>query len=77
MWHGLAGPEPFQVGFSPLFFAIFNRKMQKLPLLSCISIMNKGKTAQIAIDQPRFWVYFDPNWDWKTALTYENYAAFL
>ena len=32
---------------------------------------------QIAIDQPRYWVYFDPQWDWKTALTYQNYAAFF
>jgi hypothetical protein len=31
------------VGFSSLF-AIFNRKMQKLPLFSCILIRNEGKT---------------------------------
>lgn len=41
-WHGLAGPEPFQ----------------------------------IAVSQPKYWVYFDPDWDWTT-LTYENYAAFF
>ena len=25
----------------------------------------------------RYWVYFDPTWDWKTALTYSNYAQFF
>eukprot|EP01051_Picozoa_sp_SAG22_P014411 SAG22_NODE_1746_length_3665_cov_4.270050_4_plen_309_part_00 len=32
---------------------------------------------QIAIDQPRFWVYFNRSWDWQTALTYKNYQAFF
>lgn len=31
---------------------------------------------QIAVDQPRYWVYFDPNWNWQT-LDYGNYAAFF
>jgi len=30
----------------------------------------------IAVAQPRYWVYFDPNWDWHT-LGYDNYAAFF
>ena len=30
----------------------------------------------IAVAQPRYWVYFDPNWDWTT-LTYANYEAFF
>ena len=30
----------------------------------------------IAIDQPRYWVYFDPSWDWRT-LDYDNYLAFF
>ena len=30
----------------------------------------------IATEQPKYWVYFDPTWDWKT-LTYQNYGAFF
>ena len=30
----------------------------------------------IAVEQPRYWVYLDPNWDWKT-LTYANYGQFF
>ena len=30
----------------------------------------------IAIDQPRYWVYFDPEWDWRT-LDYGNYLGFF
>src|SRR5262245_29547414 len=30
----------------------------------------------IATEQPKYWVYLDPNWDWKT-LTYQNYGAFF
>ena len=30
----------------------------------------------IAVAQPRYWVYFDPSWDWTT-LTYANYEAFF
>ena len=30
----------------------------------------------IATEQPKFWVYFDPTWDWKT-LDYPNYLAFF
>jgi hypothetical protein len=30
----------------------------------------------IATEQPRFWVYFDPNWDWRT-LDYGNYLKFF
>jgi pimeloyl-ACP methyl ester carboxylesterase len=31
---------------------------------------------QIAVNQPRYWVYLDPNWDWRT-LDYANYEAFF
>jgi tannase/feruloyl esterase len=30
----------------------------------------------ISINQPRYWVYLDPTWDWKT-LTYDNYGKFF
>jgi len=30
----------------------------------------------IAVAQPRYWVYFDPTWDWTT-LTYANYEQFF
>jgi hypothetical protein len=30
----------------------------------------------IPIEQARYWVYFDPNWDWRS-LTYGNYEAFF
>jgi hypothetical protein len=30
----------------------------------------------IATEQPKYWVYFDPTWDWKT-LTYQNYEDFF
>jgi hypothetical protein len=30
----------------------------------------------IATEQPKFWVYFDPTWDWRT-LDYDNYLRFF
>jgi hypothetical protein len=30
----------------------------------------------ISVQQPQYWVYFDPAWDWKT-LTYANYGDFF
>jgi hypothetical protein len=30
----------------------------------------------IAVSQPRFWVYFDPTWDWHV-LDYDNYLQFF
>lgn len=30
----------------------------------------------IATEQPKYWVYLDPSWDWKT-LNYQNYEAFF
>jgi hypothetical protein len=30
----------------------------------------------IATEQPKYWVYFDPAWDWHT-LDYDNYASFF
>jgi hypothetical protein len=30
----------------------------------------------IAVNQPRYWVYFDETWDWKT-LNYDNYLGFF
>jgi hypothetical protein len=32
---------------------------------------------EIAVAQPRYWVYLNPSWDWKTALNYSNYQAFF
>jgi hypothetical protein len=31
---------------------------------------------QVAIEQPRYWVYFDPTWDWQV-LDYSNYKSFF
>jgi hypothetical protein len=31
---------------------------------------------RISVQQPRYWVYFDPAWDWQT-LNYSNYEAFF
>jgi hypothetical protein len=31
---------------------------------------------QVAIEQPRYWVYFDPAWDWQV-LNYSNFKAFF
>jgi hypothetical protein len=44
-WLDPEKPHEIQVGF-PSFSAFFNRKMQKLPLFSCISIRNEGKNGQ-------------------------------
>jgi hypothetical protein len=30
-----------------------------------------------AIQQPKYWVYFDPNWDWKTELGYDNFESYV
>jgi hypothetical protein len=30
----------------------------------------------VALEQPRYWVYFDPSWDWTT-LDYDNYSTFF
>jgi tannase/feruloyl esterase len=36
-----------------------------------------GQTPfSISVDQPRYWVYFDPTWDWRT-LDYSNYEEFF
>jgi hypothetical protein len=32
---------------------------------------------QVAIEQPRYWVYFDPAWDWKTELDYSSYESYI
>ena len=44
----IADPQKLVNGRSvfPSFSAIFNRKMQKLPLFSCISLRNEGKNGQ-------------------------------
>jgi pimeloyl-ACP methyl ester carboxylesterase len=31
---------------------------------------------RIAVDQPKYWVYYDPAWDWRT-LDYSNYEEFF
>jgi len=38
-----------QVCFFPSFSAIFNRKMQKLPLFSCILLRNDGKHRSVML----------------------------
>jgi pimeloyl-ACP methyl ester carboxylesterase len=35
-----------------------------------------GPLLPNSVSHPRYWVYLDPTWDWKT-LTYENYEAFF
>ena len=41
-----------------------------------LSALGGVQPMPIAIEQPRFWVYFDPNWDWHT-LTYDNFLLFF
>ena len=31
----------------------------------------------VAIEQPRFWVYFDPNWDWHKVIGVPEFIAFF
>ncbi|WP_083918129.1 tannase/feruloyl esterase family alpha/beta hydrolase [Methylosarcina fibrata] len=31
----------------------------------------------VATQQPKYWVYFDPNWDWKTELDYSNFESYI
>lgn len=31
---------------------------------------------EISVEQPKYWVYLDPDWDWHS-LTYANYASFF
>jgi hypothetical protein len=53
-------------------------KLLWYPLQRGASLQGLGGATpfQIAVNQPRYWVYFDPDWDW-TALTYANYEAFF
>jgi pimeloyl-ACP methyl ester carboxylesterase len=41
-----------------------------------LSAMAGAAPFPIPIEQARYWVYFDPNWDWRS-LTYGNYEAFF
>jgi hypothetical protein len=41
-----------------------------------LSALAGANPFPVAIQQPRYWVYFDPNWDWRT-LNYSNYESFF
>jgi len=41
-----------------------------------LSALGGVNPFSIAVAQPRFWVYFDPTWDWKV-LSYDNFLQFF
>ena len=41
-----------------------------------LSALAGASPFPVAIQQPRYWVYFDPDWDWNV-LTYGNYESFF
>ncbi|MGZ8097172.1 MAG: tannase/feruloyl esterase family alpha/beta hydrolase, partial [Methylosarcina sp.] len=41
-----------------------------------LSAMADSNPFQVAIEQPRYWVYFDPTWDWQV-LDYSSYKSFF
>jgi pimeloyl-ACP methyl ester carboxylesterase len=43
---------------------------------TALNAMAGAAPFPIPIEQARYWVYFDPTWDWTT-LTYANYEAFF
>ena len=43
---------------------------------AAISGLGGTNPFAISVAQPQYWVYFYPQWDWKT-LTYDNYEAFF
>jgi hypothetical protein len=47
-----------------------------LPRGTALNGLGGTSPFAIAVAQPRYWVYFDPAWDWQT-LTYANYEAFF
>ena len=40
------------------------------------ALANPEAPFEISVEQPKYWVYLDPSWDWHS-LTYENYQAFF
>ena len=40
------------------------------------ALANPEAPFEISVEQPKYWVYLDPAWDWHS-LTYENYQAFF
>ena len=47
-----------------------------LPRGTDLSALAGATPFPVAIEQPRYWVYFDPDWDWNV-LTYGNYESFF
>jgi hypothetical protein len=47
--------------------------------LSALTLNLRGELNPfpVAIQQPKYWVYFDPNWDWKTELYYSNFESYM
>lgn len=43
---------------------------------TALNALGGASPFPIAVAQPRYWVYFDPSWDWHT-LTYDNYLQFF
>src|SRR5262249_1864339 len=41
-----------------------------------MSLLAGANPFFIAVNQPKYWVYLDPTWDWKT-LTYASYEQFF
>jgi hypothetical protein len=46
------------------------------PRGASLSALGGAAPFPIAVDQPKYWVYFDAAWDWQT-VTYANYPAFF
>lgn len=47
-----------------------------LPRGTFLGALAGANPFPVAIQQPRYWVYFDPDWDWNV-LTYSNYESFF
>lgn len=43
---------------------------------TALNALGRANPFSIAVAQPRYWVYFDPTWDWTT-LNYDNYPQFF
>jgi hypothetical protein len=41
-----------------------------------LSLLGGATPFMIAVQQPRFWVYYNPDWDWQV-LDYDNYPDFF
>lgn len=47
-----------------------------LPRGTFLGALAGASPFPVAIEQPRYWVYYDPDWDWNL-LNYSNYEAFF